>query len=276
MNPFLLYTLHVSAAFTMFYLVYKFFLSADTFFVRNRFYLLGAMLVSLIGPLLKFKTKVVVPLTETSYMPVFANTHRTVTQQIPVPEINYWPIVEKVAISIYVAGVVFYLLRFVWAYHKVIQLIISSERKKLQDMILVITRLSVSPFSLLKWLVIPSHQMDHPDFENIVQHESIHSRQYHSVDLFLAELMVAFQWFNPFAWLLKKSMVENHEFIVDQAVLRKGMNLHQYQYSLLNLTTGNSQIAPVNYFNSHLLKKRIRMMKKNKSPKWYAVKNAQR
>ena len=273
MNPLLLYILRVSAAFAMFYLVYRLFLSTDTFFVRNRFYFLGAILVSLISPLLKFKIMVTAPLPDVSYIPAYAYVEHSSVPSNPIPEINYWPMVARVALILYLAGVVFYMVRFVWAYHKVIKLIITSERKKLRDLILVITRLSVSPFSLLRWLVVPSHHLDHPDFEKIVQHESIHSRQYHSVDLFLAELLVAFQWFNPFVWWIKKSMVENHEFIVDQAILRNGADPQQYQYSLVNFSTVGGQMAVVNYFNANLLKKRIRMMNKNKSPKWHGIKN---
>jgi len=270
MKDILLINGKIALAFAIFYAVYKLFLSNDTFFVRNRFYLLGAMLVSLVSPLLKFHKTVVVPALFNT--PIVTNIDNPVIQPVTQP-VNYWPMVIGIAIGIYFLGVMFYLIRIVWAYHKVISLILKSERKKIQGLILVITRLSLSPFSLLKWLVVPSHHVDHPDFENIVQHESIHSRQYHSVDLFLAEMLVAFQWFNPFAWWLKKSMVENHEFIVDQIVLQHGVDSRKYQYSLLNLSTGSGQLAGVNYFNANLIKKRIRMMNKTKSPKWYGLKN---
>lgn len=259
----------IALALALFYSVYRLVLGNDTFFVRNRYYFLTAIVVSFVSPWLRFETKVYTIVSDVSNIPVNA--------AIPLnqaKETSLWPVVLEVALWVYLSGVLFYLMRFVWAYKKVIGLIINSEKKKFQDLILVITRLSVTPFSLFKWLVIPSHQVNHPGFENIVQHESIHCRQYHSVDLFLAELMVAFQWFNPFAWWLKKSMVENHEFIVDQAILENGMDSRKYQYLLLNFTTGAYQPAGVNYFNTNLLKKRIRMMNKTRSPKWHGLKNS--
>ncbi len=269
MKAILIADLKIALALALFYAVYRLVLGNDTFFVRNRFYLLVAMLVSFIAPWLRFETKVYAVVPEISNIPATA-----VLPPEQAPQPSLWPVVLDVALWVYLAGVMLYLVRFVWAYKKVIGLIINSEKKKFQDLILVITRLSVAPFSLFKWLVIPSHQINHPGFENIVQHESIHCRQYHSVDLFLAELMVAFQWFNPFAWWLKKSMVENHEFIVDQAILENGMDSRKYQYLLLNFSTGSYQPAGVNYFNTNLLKKRIRMMNKARSPKWHGLKNS--
>jgi beta-lactamase regulating signal transducer with metallopeptidase domain len=270
MKEILLTELKISLALAIFCMAYRFLLGNDTFFIRNRFYLLGAMLLSFIVPWLKFETKVYQTVSEISEMQFTAiDSSPIVLKQ----ETNLWPLFINILLVIYIAGVLFYLIRFLWAYNKIIRLIINSERKKIGKLILVITRLSITPFSLFRWLIVPNHQVDHPEFENIVQHESIHSRQYHSVDLFLAELMVAFQWFNPFAWYLKKSMVENHEFIVDREIVQNGMDSKKYQYLLLNLTTGSEQPASVNYFNTNLLKKRICMINKTKSPLWHGVKN---
>jgi bla regulator protein blaR1 len=270
MKEFLITELKVSLALTLFYMVYKLLLGSDTFFVRNRFYFLGVMLISFISPWLKFETRVYQTLPLITYTPSYTTIATPVLQA---KETSIWTVVTEVAIIIYFLGILLYLVRFAWAYNKVIGLILKSEKRKFQNLILVITRLSVSPFSFLKWLVIPANQVDHPGFENIVQHESIHCRQYHSVDLFLAELMVAFQWFNPFAWWLKKSMVENHEFIVDRKIVQNGIDSRKYQYLLLNLSSGSNKPAVVNYFNTNLLKKRIRMMNKTKSPKWHGLKN---
>ena len=269
MKELIILNLKISLAIAIFYLLYKILLSHDTFFVRNRFYLIGSLLTSIITPLLKFQTKVYQNVPD-MILTVNPNYYSP-TQHVS--EVSIWILIIKITIVIYFTGVLLGIVRLLWAYKKVISLIITSKRRKFQELILVITRLSVSPFSFLKWLIIPENKLNQSDFENIVQHESIHSRQYHSVDLFLAELLVAFQWFNPFAWWMKKSIMENHEFIVDKEILRKGVNSRNYQYSLLNISTAGSQLAVVNYFNSNLLKKRILMMNKTQSPKWYGINN---
>lgn len=269
MNPVAIYLVKVSGAFALFYFCYACMLSRDTYFVRNRFYLLGCMIFSLAVPFIKI-VKTVKINTVSDIVPVVTNPDLA---GLPVKD-PFWPILLEIALAIYALGVLFFLIRLIRAYSQAIGIILKSERSKFYELILAITQQTVSPFSLFKWLVIPKNTTNHPDFDNIVQHESIHSRQYHSVDLFMAEIIVVFQWFNPFVWMMKKAVIENHEYIVDKALLRKGVNARQYQYSLLSYATvGGGQLAVANHFNANLLKKRIRMMNTQQSPRWHRIKN---
>jgi beta-lactamase regulating signal transducer with metallopeptidase domain len=270
MNPVLIYLVKVSGAFALFYLCYKLFLSKDTYFVRNRFYLLGCMIFSLVVPFIKITVKTVKVNAISEIVPVVTNTQ---VDGLPVKD-HFWPLILGITLFIYTIGVLFFLIRLIRAYSQAIGIILKAERSKFYELILAITQQTESPFSLFKWLVIPKNTTNHPDFENIVQHESIHSRQYHSVDLFMAEIIVVFQWFNPFVWMMKKAVIENHEYFVDKALLRKGVNVRQYQYSLLSFVTASGgQLAVANHFNANLLKKRIRMMNTTQSPRWQRIKN---
>jgi hypothetical protein len=271
MNPILLYLLKVTGSFSLFYLCYRYLLSTDTYFIRNRFYLLGSILISMVAPLIKITVRTIEIPAFTTF-PVQGN-NLPVVKNIP-PENPFWPIIFKFLLILYISGIVFFLIRLLWAYIFTVRIIVHSERKKFSRFILAFTQLTISPFSIFKWLVIPKNKINHPDFDHIVQHESIHSRQYHSVDLFLAEIMIAFQWFNPFVWKLKKAIIENHEYIVDKTLLRNGVDAKKYQYSLLTFAMGQAgQLAVANHFNSNLLKKRICMMNKNQSPQWHRIKN---
>lgn len=272
MNPIVLYIIKVSGAISLFYICYRYILSTDTYFIRNRFYLVGCILFSIIAPFIKITVKTITIQPFESYSP-HLTTNLPIVETAPAANPLFF-VGLKILLAIYIAGCAFFLIRLIWAYTSTIRIIINAERKKLYGFILAFTENTHSPFSLLKWLVIPKNRINHPDFENIVQHESIHSRQYHSVDLFLAEIMVAFQWFNPFVWMLKKAIVENHEYIVDKTLLNKGVNAQQYQYSLLSYATDKGgQLTVASHFNSNLLKKRIRMMNKNQSPRWHRIKN---
>jgi len=53
------------------------------------------------------------------------------------------------------------------------------------------------------------------DYDKVLLHEQAHAQQLHSLDLVLAELFAVFQFFNPFAWQLKKSLAETHEYYAD-------------------------------------------------------------
>ncbi len=48
-----------------------------------------------------------------------------------------------------------------------------------------------------------------------------------------AEVLCILNWYNPFAWLIKKVIRQNLEFIADQKVLQNGLDKKQYQYLLL-------------------------------------------
>lgn len=271
MNPVVLYFAKVSGAMALFYLCYKLFLSNDTYFNRNRFYFLGGMVIAIAVPFIKITVRTI----EVQPVPQFAEPLQTqiITQNIT-ENSSIWPDVLAILLVIYLLGVTFFIIRMLLAYTQAIRIIGRSERSKFYELVLALTAQAVAPFSMFKWLVIPKNTTNQSDFENIVQHESIHSRQFHSVDLLLAEIITAFQWFNPFVWMMKRAIIENHEYIVDKTLLTNGVDAREYQYSLLSyVTAGSGQLAVANHFNVNLLKKRISMMNKNKSPQWHALKN---
>jgi DNA repair photolyase len=67
-------------------------------------------------------------------------------------------------------------------------------------------------------------------------------------------------WFNPVAWMFRRSVIENLEYLADSAVLRRGTDPTKYQLSILNQYIGCASIS--NQFSSQI-KKRINMLNKN-------------
>ena len=98
------------------------------------------------------------------------------------------------------------------------------------------------------------------ELNTILTHEQIHVKQWHTLDIILAELSVVFYWFNPGIWLMKRAVKENLEFITDEKILKRGMDKKAYQYSLLDVGNIVPAIEIVNNFNLSDLKKRIKMM----------------
>ena len=101
--------------------------------------------------------------------------------------------------------------------------------------------------------------------EEILAHELAHVRQRHSIDVMAGELMCAFCWFNPFAWILKREMHTNLEHLADASVLDQGYAPKTYQYHLLALSFPKAAATIYNNFNVLPLKERIRMMNKRKT-----------
>jgi len=123
---------------------------------------------------------------------------------------------------------------------------------------------SIVPFSFHDSIYINKEQHTEVELREIIRHEFVHVKQKHSIDILLAELLCIVLWFNPVAWLLRKAIRQNLEFIADHKVLEEGLDKKQYQYLLLKVV-GNSQYSITPKFNFSSLKNRIAMMNKMKS-----------
>jgi TonB family protein len=136
---------------------------------------------------------------------------------------------------------------------------------------LVILEKETSPFSFLNYIFISKDLKDTPGWEKMLEHEKQHIRQGHTYDVLALEMVAVFQWFNPFFWMFRRALRENHEFLADQAVISKGTAPSWYKQILINQYVGD-QIVLANNFNSSLIKNRIQMISKIKSRKMANIK----
>ncbi len=79
------------------------------------------------------------------------------------------------------------------------------------------------------------------------------------------ELVCIFCWCNPFAWLMKREIRTNLEYMADARVLENGYDSKTYQYHLLGLSHQKAAATIYNSFNVLPLKKRIKMMNKKRT-----------
>jgi hypothetical protein len=122
-----------------------------------------------------------------------------------------------------------------------------------------------APCSFGHYIFINTQKYDQQTSDLILLHEKIHVKQHHSIDLLLSELVLILQWFNPFAWLYRKEIKNNLEFLTDNTLLdTQGVDVSTYQLSLLKVCSNKFFSFTLNY-NQSLLKKRIIMMNCNKS-----------
>ncbi len=129
----------------------------------------------------------------------------------------------------------------------------------------------IIPFSFGRSIFINQHQHNENELKEIIRHEFIHVKQRHTADILWSELLCMLNWYNPFAWLIRRSIRQNLEFIADHQVLEAGLDRKQYQYLLLKVV-GVPAFAFANQFNFSSLKKRIAMMNKMRSAKLHLIK----
>jgi len=119
-------------------------------------------------------------------------------------------------------------------------------------------------FSFFKWIFIDKESYNEADSDQIIQHEIIHARQYHSADIILIELLATIMWFNPFAWMMRKSIRLVHEYLADEGALGTGIDSLRYQALLFNQAIEEKLICISSSFNHSLIKKRMIMITKGK------------
>ena len=125
------------------------------------------------------------------------------------------------------------------------------------------------PFSFLGYCFINPNEVPTEKNDLIIMHESAHIMHRHSADIILLELIGFFQWFNPFYWLLKKTVVEVHEFQADQIVLTSKSNQHDYMDSIVSLAFSGIALSLGNNFNKSLTLKRLAMMNSKKQGRYF-------
>ncbi len=75
-------------------------------------------------------------------------------------------------------------------------------------------------FSFFNFIVIGQAKSLSPEEKrNVIQHETIHVRQLHSLDILLINVLGIFFWFNPLLSFYKKIFVQLHEFEADARVV---------------------------------------------------------
>jgi hypothetical protein len=136
----------------------------------------------------------------------------------------------------------------------------------------ILSELGHPPFSFFPFIVIPKNTYESADYSQILKHENAHITQGHTFDLLFTELIISFLWFNPFIWLIKRSMVLNHEYLADNISIKGSFSIKEYQYKLLNLQTGLMSV-PLAHNYSSLIKNRITMINKKPTQNFAALKN---
>ena len=173
--------------------------------------------------------------------------------------------IRPIIINIWLVVVTFLALRLLWQLGTICWLGWKSQTGMVEGVKVRFTEEKGSPFSFFRWIFINKNMLDDPCLHEVLLHEQTHARQWHSVDVMLSEVATILCWFNPFAWILRREVRVNLEFLADQCVVAKGHDARTYQYHLLALTYQRSVATLTNNFNVLPLKQRIKMMNKERS-----------
>jgi len=266
------YILKATLLLSLFYAFYIVFLQKQTFFQWIRIFFFAGIFFAFIIPLIEIPIYVSKNLSQ-SAINILSSSPEASSAIITNTGFNL-SLTQLIGI-IYMLGVGFMSVRFLLQFLSLAHVIFSAKRTDYSNYTLVQTSKNITAFSFFNYIVLNESLIGKSDGQYILEHEKIHVDQRHSLDAVLAQILLILQWFNPLAWLYKKSMEMNLEFIADGSVQKNTTDTKAYQMLLVKTAIPEYQMVLANNFNTSLIKNRIIMLHKNptkSTQKWkYAL-----
>ena len=270
MGSIVLYIMEWAFALIVLLTIYKAVFSGTTLYRFNRFYLLGATLLSALLPLVHITLPEQTPVVSDMAIERMEFAHELsgtfVFTAEPAPAVtapadksSMWAVV---LVCMYSAYVLMLLVGWSRSIIRTRRFLRGKRRHRISRMVWLVTHdEDFGPFSWMNYIVISDNENGFAR-RACLRHEFSHIRLLHSADLvFLLACTVV----NPVCWLVLQEIKIVHEFEADNEVItRYGIRNSDYQKLLIMRTVGAEAYAMASSFNLNI-KKRIIMMNKNKT-----------
>lgn len=272
------------------WLFYKIFLEQESFYMANRIYLLGCLVFAFLIPFIALPDLIENQGIVSSLIKTFQNTEIAKEKEINQKTVMHPdttigessnPILHEPnnsstvqnrrfyfwLILIYFFGVFVLTINLIVQITNTLYKVIRNKDQIVDDEgIIVNMEGNVEPCSFFNYIFINPSSYDYDTYEQILTHEKIHVKQYHSIDLLLSEIAIILLWFNPFVWLMRKEVIKNIEYQTDDLLLTKVPEEKEtYQLNLLKIATYTHPLNITTNYNQSLIKKRILKMNSKKS-----------
>ncbi len=187
------------------------------------------------------------------------------------PGISIMKIVLFIAFAVYLIGVSYTSYLFVRNLLKIRGFIKKNAKVKEGEYWIVCLTNEIPAFSFFKYIFM-NHaykSLSSGELQIIKEHEMVHVKQYHTLDILFVELVGIVFWFNPIVHYLKKSLKEIHEYIVDEKIAGQGEDKRTYAKLLLTLASDTQAVDLTASFSGEHIKRRIQTLAKPRtSPKY--------
>ncbi|MBP5691112.1 MAG: hypothetical protein J6W99_03165, partial [Bacteroidaceae bacterium] len=273
MGSLVLYIIEWAFALIVLLGVYKAVFSGTTLHRFNRFYLLGATLLSALLPLLHLTIPEKAPdmseltIMETEFAQELMGTFVLVSQpetvipdsDAPAHKSSLWAVL---LVCTYTAYVLILFIGWARGIIRTLRFLEGKPRRRLSRTVWLVTHSEqYGPFSWMNYIVISDSENGFARRASL-RHEYSHVKLLHSIDLII---LLACTIVNPVCWLVLQEIKIVHEFEADDEVInRYGIQEQDYQRLLILRTVGAEAYALASSFNLNI-KKRIIMMNKNKT-----------
>lgn len=273
-----IYLLKSTACMGIFLVFYKLLLERESMHHFKRFFLLTALIISLIIPQIVF----------TEY--IEAEPTPAVTQVLTIneqPEIT--PIVHEmeespmnwslILYTLYGLGVAIFGFRFLYNIAKLWIRVRRNTQIKYNFLVKVLLKEELPPHTFLRYIFLNKQKFESKSIPAaVLLHEETHAKEWHSLDVLFIELLQVLFWFNPLIYVFKRSIKLNHEFLADSAVIKGQENQLHYQNTLLSYLSNDNfhthqSVGIANAINYSSIKKRFIIMKKQTSKRGILIRS---
>jgi TonB-dependent SusC/RagA subfamily outer membrane receptor len=234
----------------------------------NRFYLMGAVVLSITLPLLR--------------IPILVDTNNTTVHAIPLVKVmnsgdiyveqmtsqtGYMPGPSEVIIFTYLCISLVFLIFLIRTFIKIKQMLGHYEIIPMNGISILNTSEPGTPFSFMKYIFwnqsIPA---DSPPGSQILKHEIVHVQQKHTYDKIFLQIVHILFWINPVFWLIRKEIVMIHEFIADKEAIENS-DTSAFAAMILQAAYPGYQFSVSNYFFHSPVKRRLKMLIQSSNPR---------
>ena len=281
MGSIVLYILEWAFALIVLLIIYKAAFSRTTFYRFNRFFLLGATVLSALLPLVHITVPESTPLVseisihETEFAQELSGTFvlADAPVQTPIPSIvadepaqperksSLWAVI---LVCLYSGYVIMLFVGWARSVIRAARFLHGKPRRRLSRTVWLVTHDDAfGPFSWMNFIVISDAESGFARRASL-RHEYSHVKLMHSVDLvFLLACTIVI----PVCWLVLQEIKIVHEYEADHEVITHyGIRNGDYQKLLIMRTVGAEAYALASSFNLNI-KKRIIMLNKNQTGK---------
>ncbi len=298
MDLFLIYQVKVAIIITAMFILYRLLLRRETFYRFNRMMLILVILLPFILPACNFTRYI----EESSPLILISNRHIK-SESIDIEITNSDPIIDNEDISkakpsiisnsslstrlissnkVPVWSIILFILYctvFLFVLVKKTLSVVCVARiikegryaDRIEGCDVIESENIPQPFNWMKYIVMPKEWFLQND-ASVWQHENLHAKKWHSIDLLLSDIATAVQWFNPVMLFLRKEFELLHEYEADRAVIESGADVRKYKLTLVNVVATSRGYSMANWLKQSNLKNRIDMMNRKKSNRWNMLK----
>ena len=273
---FLIYLIEVSVIIIIFYLIYRSIYNKYFYYEWNRIFLILSIFISLIIPLIEiqyFQTSSNFTLNTKDILQInlqnneiFIATEKSTNFFGRIYNFlnssKYLTFINIILI-IYISGIIRHLIVFTRNLLSINKLKKNALKKNIthnNKYKLYTTNSKITAFSYLKSIFVNKkfEKLSEKEKTQIIEHEKIHIKQQHTIDILFFEILNIIFWFNPVMKQYKKKVIENHEFIVDSTMVKKDKS-YNYTKLMLKLSSVKKNSIIINYSDG-ALKNRVKQI----------------